>query len=476
MDKTLRPEKIFVLFVPWLISLLFSADPVLSYLTAWLGSFFIFYWTLTGRVRAIPADLPVSEQLMRPLFLTQIIFAGYMASTSIFYFLEVLGYTNFTSPPLYFLVDLNQLERVAICQRYYVLAHASFVTGILFFMNYPDRHRYAMKVTSPANFLLLVALVTLPLSTSFLLIPDLRQFYFQFNSLSFIAGTLALAFAIPKAKAGNILISSILYMSNFTQSLLSGFKEPIIISVLVLGIFLYPFYKKLVFITFIPILISLFIILPAYNQVFREQAWTEGENTKLASDAAIDAVLNSEVEDTSTWDFLTGRLSEIQMFTQYVATTPEPNDFYGFTLVRQAITVITPRFFWPNKPSTEDLVMERVFNAGVVARGTKASAKPPFVVDGFLSGGVLGVLVSLFIYGMVAQLISIQAEKLFGGYLFGTALMYSGLFQILWRGLSFEFIANSVFWSFISMLVIYQSLKWLNIIQKVPEEAFDTTS
>ena len=47
---------------------------------------------------------------------------------------------------------------------------------------------------------------------------------------------------------------------------------------------------------------------------------------------------------------------------------------------------------------------------------------------------VSGVAVFLFIYGAVAQLISIKAEELFGGYILGTALIFSGLFQILWRG------------------------------------------
>lgn len=461
------PERLLIIFVPWIISLLLSFAPVTSYLVAWAGSFFIFYVTISGKIKDIPTDLPLSEQIMRPLFLTQIIFAGYMACTSIFYFLEVLGYENFELPGQFFAVNPDELELVAKCQRFYCLAHAAFITGVLLMMDYSEPGKYQLNVKDQATFMLGFALVTLPLSTTFLILPELRQFYFQFNALSFIAGTLALAYAIPLKKIGNTIICAILYISNFTQSLLSGYKEPIIISVLVLGIFLYPFYKKTIFITFVPILISLFIILPAYNQIFRSQAWSGEENAETASDNAIASVLSSETDNNTTWAFLTGRLSEIQMFTQYVHTTPIPNDYYGFELLQQSIIVIVPRAFWPSKPITEEMVMERVYNAGVVDRGSQVSAKPALVVDAYLSGGTIGVFLSLLLYGIVVQLISMKAERLFAGYVLGTAVIYSGLFQIFWRGLSFEFIINSVFWSFVSMLIVFRVLRMLNLLVKI---------
>lgn len=466
IDNTNSPERYLLLFIPWVLSLLLSLDPISSYLFAWAGSFYIFYFTITGQIKSTPNDLPASHQIMRPLFFTQIIFAGYMACTSIFYFLEVLGYKNFTSPPAFFAIDRQELELVAQCQRFYCLGHAAFVTGMLLVMNYNKPKRYYLSVTDQPTFFLFFALITLPVSTAFLIIPGLKQFYYQFNSLSFIAGTLALAYAIPLKKIGNTIACSFLYFTNFTQSLLSGFKEPIIISVLILGVFLYPFYKKTIFLTFIPILISLFVILPAYNQVFRTRAWGDQENAQQASDAAIDAVLNSDNEESSTtWDFLTNRLSEIQMFTIYVNTTPSPNEYYGFELLKQSFIVIIPRVFWPTKPITEAMVMERVYKAGVVSSSSVVSAKPPIVVDGYLSAGTLGVFLTLIIYGIVVQFISMRAEYLFGGYTLGTALIYSGLFQILWRGLSYEFIINSVFWSYISMLMIFKLLRIANLIK-----------
>jgi len=466
MSKSISIERFVVLFVPWGLSMLFQSDPILSYFIAWLGSFFIFVITLTGWVRPIPDDRTVAEQLMRPIFLVQIIFAGYMACTSIFYFLTVLGYDNFHRLNFY-IVDKQQLESTVSCQQFYCLAHASFVTGILAFMNYDYKKKYYVETEDIANLLFYLAIITLPVSILFLRIPGLSQFNNQFSSLSFIAGTLALAFAIPLKKPRNTLICLVLYSFNFYQALISGFKEPIIISTLVLGIFLYPNYKKLVTITFGPFLILLFIFLPTYNQIFRENAWSEDVDVKDASQLALDAALDQSNPDNSNWGFLAYRLSEIDMFTTYIKSTPANIDYYGLQLIKQSAIAIVPRIMWPSKPITEDLVMQRVYDAGVVNRNSNVSAKPPFVVDAYLSFGGIGVFVFLFLYGATAQLISVQAEKLFGGYILGTALIFSGLFQIMWRGLSFEFLINTVFWSYVSMVVIFRILRSRNILKEI---------
>jgi hypothetical protein len=293
------------------------------------------------------------------------------------------------------------------------------------------------------------------------------------GSLSFISGTLALAYAIPQKKLLNTLICIVLYFFNFYQALISGYKEPIIISVMVLGIFLYPNYKKTVTYFVLPFLLCLFMLLPTYNRVFRENSWTEQRDQSEARSLAIDAVLKSNdgnkltSEDESNWDFYAYRLSEIDMFTLFVKSTPSRIAFYGLKLFKQSILAVIPRVLWPSKPVTEDVVMERVYNAGVVYRGSNVSAKPAFVVDAYLSGGPLGIVLCLFMYGATTQLLSIYAEKLFGGYVLGTALIFSGLFQILWRGLSFEFLINSVFWSFITMLAIFKIFKTYKILQEV---------
>jgi len=416
----------------------------------------------------MPDDLSFAQQLMRPIVIVQIIFAGYMCCTSIFYYLSIMGYDNFQSSGNYFLVDQAKLELTAQCQRYYCLGHASFTTGILLFMNYSSPKKYYVENEKIANLLLLIALISLPVSVIFLRVPGLSQFYFQFNSLSFIAGTLALAFAIPLKNVRNTLICLFLYFSNFYQALISGYKEPIILSILVLGLLLYPNYKRTVLLIFVPLLLVVFAFLPTYNHIFRENAWSEDVDVGEASELALDAALDQNGGQNETnWDFLVYRLSEIDMFTKFVQSTPSQINFYGLQLVKQSAIAIVPRLFWPSKPNTEDLIMERVYNAGVVYKGSQVSAKPAFIVDAYLSGGVLGIFLSLFIYGAAAQLISIKAEELFGGYTLGTALIFSGLFQIFWRGMSFEFIVNAVFWSYVSMFGIFKILKAYNILKEV---------
>jgi hypothetical protein len=459
--KGVSLERFIALYLPWALSLLFKSEPQLSFIIAWLGSFLIFYLTLSGWVKPLPHDLSVSEQLMRPIFLVQIIFAGYMCCTSVFYFLNVLGYEDFHKVSEYYLVDQEKLKITSECQRYYCLAHAAFATGILTFMKYPIKQVYYVEKKKISNILFFTALLALPMSSLFSHIPGLSQFSNQFNALSFIAGTLALAFAIPEKKIWNTLICIILYLSNFYQALTSGYKEPIIISILVLGLFLYPSYRKTVTLIFIPIIILLFIFLPTYNRIFRQNAWSGGLGADDATSVALDAALNkdsSQGDGESNWTFLAYRLSEIDMFTIFVKSTPDKVDYYGLQLLKQSAFAIVPRIFWPSKPITENLVMERVYDSGVINRGSYVSAKPAFVVDAYLSFGGPGVFLFLFLYGAMAQLISQTAEKLFGGYILGTALIFSGLFQIMWRGLSFEFLINTVFWSYISMLVIQKIL------------------
>ncbi|HEX3385638.1 MAG TPA: hypothetical protein VHS53_10640 [Mucilaginibacter sp.] len=455
--------KYLILFAPWAIASIFSFLPAASYLIAWLGSFFIFFMTLKGKIKPIPQDRTMAEQIMRPLFIVQIIFAGYMCCTSIFYFLNVLGYQYFAQSSYIQAIDAAKLELTAQCQRYYCLGHAAMATGILAFMKYPIEQKYYVEKEKLANLLFQTALVSFPVSLIFQRVPGLAQFFFQLYSLSFMACTLALAFAIPLRKMMNTLICLALYLFNLEQSIYSGFKEPIILSILILGIFLYPNYKKLVMMTFVPMIVLLFVFLPAYVASFRQNAWSGEETAEDASKIALDASLNNK--DETNWEFLVYRFSEIDMFTQYVGSTPDQIGYYKFQLLNQSAIALVPRIFWPSKPITEEMVMERVYDAGVANRSSSVSAKPAYIVDAYLSYGAVGIFIGLFAYGAIAQLIAQKAEYLFGGYTLGTALVFSGLFQIMWRGLSFEFIINTVFWSYVTMLIVFKVFRSRNIVK-----------
>lgn len=455
MDNNRSPTAYLILFVPWIMSLLFIDYPLLSYLLAWLGSFFIFYISLSGKIKPLPNDRPFAAQLMRPLILVQVIFAGYMCCTSIFYFLELLLNIESSGSIL--------TAATAQCQRYYCLAHASFVTGIICCIPLCPKPKYTYTGRQPGKFIFNISIIAFVLSYLLSMLEGFEQFSHQLSTLSAIATTLALTYSIKERKVLHCCFCLFIYGVNFYYALISGFKEPIILSVLILGIFLYPDYKRVVISGFLPLLFMLFMLLPTYNRIFREQAWSAGLTVKQAGQLALSATFDEENTDNNR-AFFTNRLSEISMFTRYVQSTPADVDYYGLDLVQQALLAIIPRVCWPSKPDTEALIMERVYKAGVVHEQSSVSAKPALVVDAYLSGGVPGIFICLLAYGGICQLISNKAETMFGGYPLGSALIFTGLFQIFWRGQSFEFLVNSLCWSYVSMYLIFWTLRFFRII------------
>jgi len=459
-----------ILYIPFLAALAFSKNAHVSYLTAWLGSFFIFIVCYKEVIKKLPSDLPVVEQLLRPVFFMQIVFAGYMSCTSIFYYLNALGYDYITYVGNPNLLPLNIYESIANCQRMYVLGHAALVNGILVAMSYPLKKNYKVYTNSMSNLLLGISFFCLPLGYFTGKVGGLNQFSIQLSSLSFVAGTIALAFAIREHKRVNIWAAAILFSMNMFAALSSGFKEPVIITTLLLGVFLLPVYGRKIIPLFGAILIALFFVLPTFIGNFRQMV-AEGTDVATARNKSIDNIVNNdnlieELQDDN-WSFLVGRLSEIDMFIRYTNSTPYFMPYYKMELAENAIKMIIPRFFWSGKPDVEQLVMTRVYNAGVVDRISLVSAKPAYIVDCYLSYGKIGIIIGLFLYGFIAQKISQISEIWFGGYFMGTAVMFAGLFQILWRGNSFEFLISAIFWSFITLIILQAVLKARGILVRI---------
>jgi len=465
--NAINPLRYLLLYIPFLLAWLTLKQAHISYFIAWGGSFYIFYLSYSGIIKPLPKDLKVFEQLMRPIFLMQVIFAGYMCCTSIFYYVNAIGYQYFdyTGNSVLFKDDIYQ--SIAKCQLYYVLGHAALVHGILVAMKYPVEKKYLLYTPSMSNLLLGVSVICLPLGYLFGKVGALSQFSVQLTGLSFVAGTIALAFAIREQKKTNFWFAGALFLSNLMNALVSGFKEPIIICVLLLGVFLLPVYGKKIAPIFSVLLLALFFVLPTFIGNFRKLAG-QGLNVTEVRDRSIDAVFTSNQEELKedNWAFLIYRFSEIDMFIKYVNSTPNYVPYYKTKLVKDAATSIIPRFFWPGKPNIENMVMQRVYNAGVVDRQSIVSAKPAYIVDCYLSFGMIGIWIGLFCLGAIAQLIAIKAESLFGGYFMGCAVMFSGLFQIFWRGNSFEFLVNAIFWSFITLYIFHFVLKAKGILYR----------
>jgi hypothetical protein len=441
-------------------------------LVAWSGSFLILFLTLSGRVKPLPPDRSLVEQLLRPIGLTQIIFAGYTAMTSIFYFIDLNGY---------FFLDYNpfqvgsprQFELTADAQRYYVLAHAAFSTGVLALMDYRESGKWDLRPNIDRTKLVLyVAIGGLLIAQGMKFGPGLGQIQVRISMMAFVASVLAFAVAIIQKRSGLILVTGMVYGLNTVDAFLSGWKSEVIVVFLLLCVFLYPYYKRTMT-ALAPVgLTALLIILPTYASIVRDLNWRGNVEAQEAAQIALNRTLEGEASLARTnWEFLTGRLSEIGMFTDYIDHVPQDRPYYGFTLFEQGLMGVVPRIAWSGKPNMERLSMQRVYEAGVVEEYSAVSAKPKYVVDAYLSWGAPAVFLAFILYGMLASLASRLAERWFGGYLLGSGLVYTSLFRVFWQSNTFEFFFNTVLWSFILMGALFIGGRMIGLI--VPARQYE---
>ena len=459
------------LFLPFLVAELLAFAPTASYLTAWMGSLGILYATITGKIKPLPADRPLARQILRPILFTQVIFVSYTALTSIFHFAVQQGYyyLQYNAAQV---ASTQQLALLAEAQRYYVLAHAALVTGMLLAMNYRASGRWQLNVSriSLPKLMLIIAVGALAGRSLLALVPGLSQIAGRLGGISLVASILSLALALPLHNAGLIALNMALYGLNMFQALLSGWKEEVIVMLVLLGLFAYPYYRRIVTV-FVPVVLFLLLVfLPTYNRTFRALNWRGEVQSTRAAAAAYATVTTADVQtlQRNTWDFLTGRASEVGMFTTYLRYTPEEHSFYGMKLVRQSAENLVPGVLWPGKPNTEERVMERVYDHHVVSRTSGVSAKPHFVVDSYLTAGAFGILLFGLLYGLLASWASRLAERWFGGYLVGTGLMYTALFQVMWTGNAFEFFFSAVLWSFIIMGGLFMLGRYFDLLVPAP--------
>jgi len=437
---------------------------------AWGGSFWVLGLTLSGTVKPLPGGRSLARQLFRPIGLTQFMFAGYTALTSVSYVLDLHGYFYLSHDP-FRAASVSEIALAAEAQRYYVLAHAAVSTGILATMSYRRSGEWQLRTGMSRPWFMLYLAGGLFLASQLLSwVPGLGQVQGRLTTLAFVASVLSLAVSIVEGQKTLILSSGGVYGLNLFQALLSGQKSEVIVAFLLLIIFLYPWYRRTMTILAPAVLVVLFAVLPTYVNVIRSLNWRGDVEAREAAEVAFNRVLSHETPMAEiNWRFMTNRLSEIGMFTDYIDHVPDERPYYGLTLAEQGMMGLIPRAVWPGKPSMERLAMERVYEAGVVKRGTPASAKPKFVVDAYLSGGALGVLLGCLLYGMLASWASRLAEQWFGGYLLGSGLVYTAFFKVFWLSNAFEFFFNTVFWSFALMGALFVAGRVTGYLVREPQ-------
>ncbi|RRN76897.1 hypothetical protein EIM50_22340, partial [Pseudoxanthomonas sp. SGD-10] len=241
-------------FIPLLIATFLAPSPITSYIIAWLGSFYIFFvsWVLDGKY--FSEGLTIAERFMKPIFLLQGIFAGFMCLTSIFYFIDNLN-------------DTVHLHEIAKCQRLSLLAHIALVFGIYLL---DDKNEINISY-APSSYLKLTILSYI-LGSIFNIIPGLAQFSIYFYSLAAIAGTYLLVKGIQAGDFKLKILGWLFFGINFISATLTGFKEHIIVNLIILFVLLFPLYKRLIIILSLPTLYVLIYILPTYASVIRSEA------------------------------------------------------------------------------------------------------------------------------------------------------------------------------------------------------------
>ncbi|MEO5903216.1 MAG: hypothetical protein ABIQ55_04315 [Gemmatimonadaceae bacterium] len=457
--------KFLLLFLPFVLSYLLQDTPEASYWVAWLGSIFILWFSLSGRLKKLPGGYSLRFQLFRPIVFTQLVFATYTALTSVFYFLAVRRGELFVLPEGW---APPSIAMAAKAQGYYVLAHAAVTTGMFLAMNYEDSGMYAIRARwGHSRFLLGIASAFFLLTLITSQMPSMFQLTFRFREIATAAAVFSFALALINKEGTLVWLNALVFTLTIVSALLSGWKEEVLVLLIFFFLVLFPYYRRATLIVGSISLTAFVLIMPAYSAIYRPLAWYGNTSKEEASSMAFKAILSGEADLTTiSQAFARDRLSEIGLFVGYLQQVPDKRPFYGSRLVEQSLVNLVPRMLWPEKPNTEALVMERVYENNIYSRRAIISAKPQFVVDGYLSAGAIGIILSCLMYGVLASVASRFAERWFGGYMMGSGLVYSGLFQIFWRGNSFEFFVGIVFWSTLLMVVMFHLGRSLGIVQR----------
>lgn len=458
---SLSKKVIIPLYIPWIVSEMTRYHEVLSYFIAWTGSFLIFYLTISSSAKYISLDLPPVNQAMRPIVMIQLFFAGFMCCTSIFYFLDHMGYQFLTDVSGSTFQANEQTARIAKCQRLALLAHTALITGIILTTKAFPPVKYKIKSKS-IPLVIKMCVLSFFIATCLTFTPGLIQFKQPLLNISVSCSAFILVSGSVHKNRLYIFFGIVTFGLSTISSIFTGFKESLILNIILITFLAYPYYKRTVLMLSVPCIYILMYILPTFTTIIRSQLWKQKKTREQAGTYAYQTFIDDQNEQEiiiNNWEFLTNRFSEIGMFTVYVKQVPDQYPYYGLQIFKNSLVALIPRALWNEKPNTEHLAMERVYKAGVANRASIVSAKTRPIVDAYLTAGPAGIFITMLLYGILAQSICNKAEKLFGGYQFGCIIIFNSLFQMLWRGNTFEFLLNNILYSYILMMIIHWILK-----------------
>ncbi len=447
-EKRLKPLGVAVCYIPFVLSMALGTETRAAWWISWLGSLLIFAMVWSGRVFSLQNDRLRSDQVLRPWILIHLVYAGYSFTTSVFYWLDLQGWF-FLSPGDHAPAPEADLALAARAQVLYGLAHAALVTGLGLARgpaaDIPWRWELRRSWT---EILIKGSALAYLASLSLGILPGFEQFAVKTRSLAIVAAGMSLGLALREKEARWMPLAVGINGVMLMVSLLSGWKEATLVLVLLNALSFYPVAPVRTSVLTLVVFVSAFVVLPSVSNTIRRETWVGDNSKKAALDLAWLELSEKSSQELSreTWDFLTHRLSEQSLFVSYLDATPGRLEYHGWGIASQAVTNLMPRRLWPDKPSFEQLVMARVYENGAVSELSSVSAKPQFIVDGYLSAGAAGVLLSGLVLGWLVSTCSRWCEEHFGGYLIG-GVVFNGLFSIFWRANCWEFLLNPVLWS-----------------------------
>lgn len=447
---------------------LLHSEPGFQFWWCWFASVFLLLASVRGKIFRLPNDYAIVEQSLRPWFLINFIFCTYNFITSVFYWLNLHGWFFFSLDP-YKTLDIYDIELTAFCQFMFLVGHASFLMGMGTFINRQGPHVSSYVVDyrrSMTMILLWLAALGLSVKLFFVLIPGFNQFAVRGQAISTISAAISLGIAY-RTRSPLLVASLVANAIMLMLAVASGWKEEVLVHVVLLSAAFYPVFPRVTILGTGAILGIGFFLLPSFSSVVREESWNGNRSSLEALEIAADKIGSKPMSEllVGSWEFLTYRISEVGMTTRYVSSVPAKRPFYEFEILQQAIVTPFPRILWPTKQLTEEVVHQRVIENGVVAKESIVSAKPTYITDGYLSFGILGVSISMFLYGAAVQWFSIFCERYLGGILIG-GVLFNGLFAIMWRSTCWEFMMNTCFWSLFFIFILHHLFRGIGFVTK----------
>ncbi|RZK42866.1 MAG: hypothetical protein EOO90_05950 [Pedobacter sp.] len=447
-----------VFFIPFILSYLIK-DPISSYLVSWGGSVFLI-------VYSIYIDKKINDEKLKffkPLVLSQCLFWVYTAVTSVFYFLDQLGYDFFEKVDY---ANMDVIQGLSKTQSYIVFAHGAYLAGYFIYKNREKTQEYEVFIQPEDYLKLSIGATILALGILFTPFAQLSNYL---NVFSTICAVKYFGYSLSYRR---LAFKGFLYFAGILLlGFLSGMKENTLFPLIYLGIILYDKYGiPRTTAVFLPLIFAYFYFIPTINFAVRSAAWYGNKGAVETITSLNDLNLLDEKKiKSNNWEFLCTRLSEISMLNIYIESVPKYRPYYGFEIYKYGFMSLVPRFLWPGKQSPDVTAQKRAIDNGALILNTSAdttSAKPQTIADAYMSYGYISILITFLVYGFLVHYFAALLERKLG-YDLGLSILYYSLFGVLTKGGCFENLFNTTFFGFILIFVTLQVLKQFNLINKI---------